>query len=415
MKKTKIIGAGLAGCEAALQLSEAGFEVVLVDAKPVVKLSVYRLNTFCELVCNNSLGNINVRKPLGLLLSELKFLNCKLIDLAKSCLVDDKKTISVDKINFSQKVTTALINSGVCIKSEVVEEVPDDETLIIASGPLTNESLAKDISNKFKISKYNFFDASCPIIARNSIDFSDEHLYKINDDLSIIEIPDSNFEKFFSLLKKYIGDNSNLPDNKINFDKCFTIEKLAMFGKEILISKRFSNYKSSYPIIVLRREAALNDAFILVGCITAMKHKHQSEVFSLIPALRNCKFLRYGRQHRNTFFHAPGSLDNFFRIKNNKRDIFLIGQISGLDGYAPAISSGYISALRIIVGNKLLPLPRETMIGEMARYISDENVVDFQPTCATFSLFKNYNPEMAEKHSFQLLSEYINKISKTKI
>lgn len=409
MKNVKIIGAGLAGSEAALQLLDAGIPVEIYDMKPTTLLPIYTIDGFCELVCNNSFGNLNTQTPLGLLLAELDLLGSRVLAIAKSCMVDDSTTLSVDRAIFSQSITKELRKRGAQFNIGEVTSVPNDSSaIIISTGPLTSASLAFDIANRFNITNYTFYDASCPIIEGTSIDFTNAHLKRISDDLLAINIGEDNFSPFACMLQASEAWDGHIPEDKsCNFVQCHSLEQLAKQSVDMLYATRFSPNGYTPPTLIMRRETSLRDAFILVGCMTGLGHKEQKEVFSLLPSLENIKFIRYGRQHRNTFFQTPEVLDNFFRIKKQKKDFFLIGQLSGLDGYAPAIASGFVAAQRIIKGERISSLPRNTMIGELARYVSDTAVVDYQPMCASFSLFKEQNKENIRTTALQLISEYL--------
>jgi methylenetetrahydrofolate--tRNA-(uracil-5-)-methyltransferase len=399
----------LAGSEAALQLLNAGIPVEIYDLKPNILLPAYTIDSYCELICNNSLGNINTLTPLGLLLAELDILGSRVLKIARNCIVDDSSTLSVDRVIFSQSITHELKKKGAKFIIGEVTSLPDDSTTtIISTGPLTSASLALDIANRYNISNYTFYDASCPIVEGASIDLASPYLRKISNDLLAINITDDIFQIFVNRLQDLKEWEEHLPKEKGDaFVQCHSLEKLSKQSSELLRTIRFSSEGYESPTLLLRRESSLRDAFILVGCMTGLGHKEQKEVFSLLPALNNIKFICYGRQHRNTFFKTPGILDEFFRIKNQKNDIFLIGQLSGLDGYAPAIASGFVAAQRIIKGIKMASLPRGTMMGELARYVSDTSVIDYQPMCASFALFDEQNKEKIQTTALQLISEYL--------
>jgi len=408
MNSVRIIGAGLAGSEAALQLLNAGFSVEIYDVKPKKLLPVYQLETYCELVCNNSLGNINKLSPLGLLLSELEYLGSRVFDIAKKNMLKDTNAFSVDKKLFSRNITYELKKKGAKNFCEKLEKIPDDDTpLIIATGPLTSEDLITDIAKQCNLQNYTFFDASSPVIYGSSIKYDDLHMQKLSNDLFALNISNDEFDLFFNVLLNSGNNNSHLIDKSNDLIQCQSLENLAKQGKDVLISNRFTYDGIATPSLLLRRETALNDAFILVGCTSALRHKEQLSLFSTLPALRKVKFIRYGRQHRNSYFKTPGVLDSFFQVKNKKRDIFIIGQLSGLDGYAPAIASGYVAARKIISKDMMGVFPCETMIGALSRYVADTSVVDYQPMCASFSLLSKDNLDITKEHSLQLLSAYM--------
>jgi len=409
MNSVRIIGAGLAGCEAALQLLDADFSVEIFEAKPKKLLPAYQLDTYCELICNNSLGNMNKLSPLGLLLSELEYLDSRVLDIAKKNMLKDTNAFSVDKKSFSRDVTSELKKKGAKFFCEKLEKIPDDDTpLIIATGPLTPKELMADIAKQCNLVNYTFSDATSPVIDGSSIQYDDLHLQKLSNDLLVLNISDNEFDMFFNILINSESNKDHSIDKGNDFIQCQSLERLAKQGKTFLVSKRFTYDGMAVPSLLLRRETALNDAFILVGCTTALGHKDQHSLFSTLPALQKVKFIRYGRQHRNSYFKTPGVLDSFFQVKNKEKEIFIIGQLSGLDGYAPAIASGYVAARKIIRKDNMRVFPCETMIGALSRYVADTNVVDYQPMCASFSLLPKNNLDVTKKHSLQLLSAYIN-------
>lgn len=385
MNSVSIIGAGLAGCEAALQLASYGFDVTLYEAKPQRLLATYKLATYAELVCNNSIGNISNCTPLGLLLQELRSLGSKLLKIAEKCRIDDPAFFAIDKKAFSQAVTSELSMHQVKIVNKYISELPNDDNVIVATGPLTDETLIIDLSKKFGIEEYHFSDASSPVVDIRSVNLLSENVKKITEDLYAISIPAHTFGLFNDeLIRQSEQTILNKIDRYSIFEKCQSIERLAMVGAEELYSKRFKYNYFHTPCLLLRRESAFENGFILVGCMTTLRHQAQLAVFSLIPSLEKCKLIKYGRMHRNTFFNAPKVLNEFYQV--NKSDTYIIGQLSGIDGYAPAIASGWVSAMRIIHGDAMPKLPRSTMIGGLAHYVSNTNVTDFQPMCASFAI-----------------------------
>lgn len=388
-KTVTIIGAGLAGCEAALLLSRHGFQVDLYDSKPNKLLPVYELSSYAELVCNNSLGLMRSDTPLGLLRYELTYLNSELVNLAERCRVSDEKYFAIDKKAFSNEVTDALHKNGVLIHNEIVESLPNLRPLIVATGPLTGNKLVDDIITRFKIHGYHFVDASSPIVDITSVNLKDSNIIKLSDDLYGVIISDSIFKNFeFELANAKICEEHDSDSTIVRFEKSHSIEHLAKNNKDSLKS-RFTHPYFNGMLLLLRREAALTNGFILVGCMTAILYPEQKRIFSILPGFKNCKFIKYGRMHRNTYFDSPQFLDNFY--KTQKDEVYIVGQLSGVDGYLPAISSGYVAAHRIINGKDALCFPRNTMIGALANYVSNKDVTDFQPMCASFSLLPEKN------------------------
>lgn len=387
MKSVSVVGAGLAGCEAAFQLASHGFKVKLYDSKPKIKLETYQLSTFAELVCNNSIGNLNRHTPLGLLVQELRSLGSRLITIAEKCRIDDPSFLAIDKIAFSQAVTNELRSCEIMLINKHLSEVPKDDYVVIATGPLTDENLIESLSNEYSIEGYHFFDASSPVVDIRTVNLSNKNIKKITNDLYAISIPTDTFRIFCEELIKHSAETATHPiDNTPNFEKCHSIEHIAMVGMNELYSKRFKHNYFDTPCLLLRRENAVREGFLLVGCMTTLRHSAQLAVFSLIPGLEKCKIIKYGRMHRNTFLNVPPILNDFFQIKGT--NTYIIGQLSGIDGYAPAIASGWVSAMRIIHGDLMPQLPQCTMIGGLSHYVSNINVTDFQPMCASFALLE---------------------------
>lgn len=388
MKNVVIVGAGLAGCEAALQLANNGMKVTIYDIKPKHLLPPYFLQSYAELVCNNSLGNINPNTPLGLLLYELEIVGSQLIKIANQFRIDDGRFFSVAKNEFSLAVTNELKRNNIHILSKKVEKIPDADYILIATGPMTSEKLLEDLRFKYGINKYNFYDASSPVVDINSIELENKNIFKISKDLYKVLIPDNVFKSFYEKLLSYEVPTIHNEKKLTNFDKCHSIEQIAKKGVDALIKERFVYDYNDKPSLLLRREHSLTNGFLLVGCMTMLRNSEQNAIFSLLPGFENCKFIKYGRVHRNTFLNSPGILNNFYQVKNSNTHI--IGQLSGVDGYAPCISSGLVAASRIIYGVSIPSFSKDTMIGALANYISNCNVTDFQPMCASFSLLADY-------------------------
>lgn len=388
MNSVIIIGAGLAGCEAALQLASNGCKVTIYDSKPQKILAAYKLSTYSELVCNNSLGCTDEKTPLGLLLKELRMYGSKIISIAEECRVDDPLFLAVDKSKFSRAVTHALLSSNkIQIINEHICSIPDGDIIIIATGPLTEETLLTDLHQKYGIKEYHFSDASSPIVDIDTVNINDSNIKKITEDTYIVLISDKDFQSFYEeLLKQNKLSSLHNIDQNIDFEKCQSIEQIAKEGIEELYLKRFSYNYCNSPCLLLRRESALSNGFILVGCMTTLRHSAQRIVFSKIRGFENCKLIKYGRMHRNTFLDSPKVLNEFFQIKGT--NTFIVGQLSGVDGYAPSIASGLVAAKRIILGSTLQSFPKNTMIGGLSHYISNASVTDFQPMCASFSLME---------------------------
>ncbi|MCI8291559.1 MAG: methylenetetrahydrofolate--tRNA-(uracil(54)-C(5))-methyltransferase (FADH(2)-oxidizing) TrmFO [Eubacterium sp.] len=399
MYNISIVGAGLAGCEVALQLSSYGYNVRIFDSKPTKLLPAYNYSTYAELVCNNSLGNIDTSTPLGLLLYELELFDSKLLKIAKKCSIKDNMFFAIDKKRFSQMVTNELISNGVTIINKHINHIPNDDYTIIATGPFTDSFILEELSNKYGLKHYYFSDASSPVVDIKSININDKQISKLSNDLYVVGFSNDLLRAFHEKLIN--SKHRDCIGELIDFEKCQSIENLAKLGVKNLVETRLTYPNMDNPCLLLRRENGLENGFILVGCMTTLSHKEQKNVFSVLPGFENVRFVKYGRMHQNTFLHSPGFLNGFYQINNS--NIFVVGQLSGIDGYAPAISSGLVAALKIVYGDKLPAIPKHTMIGGLANYISNIQITDFQPMCASNALVYNYSyhqENISKKHIF---------------
>lgn len=395
MDNVTIIGAGLSGCEAALQLASLGYNVRLYDMKPKELNEPYKLTSYAELVCNNSIGIVSKKAPLGMLLRELKLFESKLIEIADKCRINDPVFFAVDKKLFSKLVTEELYRKQVEIINKHIDSLPDDDNVIVATGPLTDESLISSLCNKFGIEIFHFSDSSSPVVDIKTVDLNDNSVHKITNDLYAVSISTQTFQVFYEELVHWANRNViHSIDKSINYEKCQSIEHLAQIGIEELYLQRFKYKYTDSPCLLLRRESGLENGFILIGCMTTLSHVAQCSIFSKISCLKKSKFLKYGRMHRNTFLDAPKCMNEFFQIRGT--NTFIVGQLSGIDGYAPAIASGMVAAMRIIYGETLPPIPTNTMIGGLAHYVSNSKVIDFQPMCASFALIDKSDQDIAE-------------------
>ena len=379
-----IIGAGLAGCEAALQLADHGKKVVIYDQKPEQLCGPYCMKSFAELVCNNALGPRSTNDPRGLLISELDILGSKLLRIAKRTSLSDNTYLSVNKKDFSESVSAALLHSNnITFISECCKKLPKSDILIVASGPTTNGLLLDDISAKYNLEDYHFADSSCAVVDIESIDLSNPHIRKVSEDLYVVSIPDIQFINFSQALSSYYLSTKESHDDHSLLES-HSIEELALNSPSTLKNSRFSHEGFDGACLLLRREGVLENGFIMVGCMTTLRHVEQRNAFSMLPGFSNVRIIKYGRMHQNTFFNSPGHIDSFYKVHGS--DLYIIGQLSGIDGYGPAISSGFVAANKILYGDNLPIFPKESMIGSLAGYVSNENIWDFQPMCASFAL-----------------------------
>lgn len=402
MEKIAVIGGGLAGCEAALQIAEQGVKVELYEMKPHKKTPAHKSDNFAELVCSNSLKANRVDSAAGLLKEEMRQFGSICMKAAEKCSVAAGGALAVDRDIFSQFITDAVKNHpNITVKNEIVKSLDPDSVTVVATGPLTDDELAQSIARMCESENLSFYDAAAPIVTKESVDFSSAFFAsrygKGTDDY--INCP-MNKEEYELFHKELINAESALLSE---FDKpltvyegCMPIEVLAKRGED---SIRFGPLKPvglrdpktghrPWAVVQLRRENADGTLFNLVGFQTNLKFPEQKRVFSLIPALKNAEFMRYGVMHRNSFINSPRLLNNDLSLKKYP-NIFFAGQLSGVEGYMESASSGIIAginAVKRLKGEQGLVLPKFTMIGALLGYITDNTVENFQPMGANFGI-----------------------------
>ncbi|HHF53479.1 MAG TPA: methylenetetrahydrofolate--tRNA-(uracil(54)-C(5))-methyltransferase (FADH(2)-oxidizing) TrmFO [candidate division WOR-3 bacterium] len=400
--KVHIIGGGLAGSEAALQLAERGIEVILFEMRPVRMTPVHNTEYFAELVCSNSLKSVEVTNAHGLLKEELKILHSYLLEIAKKHSLPGGKALVVDRLKFSWEVTNFIeSHPNIQVIREEITSLPPAGIVLIASGPLTSDALAQEIKKLTGDEFLYFFDALSPIVDAESLDFSKLY-YKDRhglDDSSYLNAPLTK-EEYYNFVEALLSAEVHIPhleEEKKYFEGCLPIEVMAKRGPETLRHgplnprglKDPKTGKTPYAVVQLRPENKERTMFSLVGFQTQLKYPEQKRIFRMIPGLENAVFLRYGAVHRNTYIHSPGLLDFHLRLKKDPR-IFFAGQLIGTEGYVEAIMGGLIAALNIYNilkrGRPLPPPPETTMIGALLRYIVENDKKDFQPMNANLGL-----------------------------
>lgn len=403
-----IIGAGLAGCEAALTLANFGFKVELYDLKPQSRISAYLLDTFCELICNNSLCSLLVKNPKTLLYTELTRLKSSLIPLIITSLVEDKKNLSVDKRTFSVSVTNSIANHpNISIISEDVQTVPTNRPLIIATGALTTKSLMKDLSVIFS-GLISIQDTSCPVVDLGSVDIT--RMESLSDDLFEIQMNENDYKELEELLKSKSSLEKQEADNDLDFQQCMPVEILAKVSSNLLRDLRLQPSKGSYATVTLRKDDRLTNSAVISGFTTQMRNSDQVCVIHSLPGMENAKIVRYGRMHVNSFLDSPKFLSSNYEVKSQP-GLYIVGQLSGVDGYLAAISSAVVACHSIINkarGLPVHPFPSDTIIGGLAKYVSTPSIVPFYPMTASYSLFsKQFSiDEDAYFYGYQNLEEW---------
>lgn len=421
--EVKVIGAGLAGSEAALQLAQRGIKVKLYEMRPHKSTGAHVTEKFAEFVCSNSLGAADCSNASGLLKKEMQILGGELINIAFENSVPAGGALAIDREGFSQKVTD-LINSNKNIEviREEITEIPDG-IVIMASGPLTSEPLANSIKNFTQSEHLHFFDAIAPIVEVDSIDF-DKAFYASRYDkgeASYINCPmnKEEYAKFYDIL-------INAPKIELKefekgakfFESCLPIEVLASRGVDTL---RFGPMKpvglvdkrtgiENYAVVQLRQDNSAKTLYNLVGFQTNLKWGAQKELLHSIPGLENANIVRYGVMHRNTFINSPKLLNATLQTRK-RPTLFFAGQITGTEGYTESIASGLLAGInvaRYISGEKLLELPKETILGALTHYISDEEHTKFQPINSNWGLVPPVELPKKERKNKKLKAEIIS-------
>lgn len=402
-KTVTVVGAGLAGSEAALQIARRGVGVRLIDMKPSKKTPAHSMDGFGELVCSNSLRAASIENAVGLLKEELRMMGSELMRMADSTSVPAGGALAVDRDLFSAGIT-ALLREHPLI--EIVEEelttIPDDEIVVIATGPLTQGGLFESIREHLGIDSLHFFDAAAPIVTLDSIDqsiaFRQSRYDKGGADYLNCPMDEPTYRAFWQeLTTAQLADVHDF-DRETVFEGCMPVETMAKRGPDTLLFgplkpvglKDPRTGKMPFACVQLRQDDRAGSLYNLVGFQTRLTFGEQKRVFRMIPGLEQAEFMRFGVMHRNTFLSSPGHLDASFRLKKPGQALFFAGQITGVEGYVESISSGFIAgvnAARVALGKKEpFILPPETVAGSMAHYIADPVVKDFQPMNANFGL-----------------------------
>ena len=413
MEKITVIGAGLAGCEAAMQIANMGVSVDLIEMKPLKKTPAHKSDNFAELVCSNSLKAARVDSAAGLLKEEMRRFGSVCMMAAEKCSVAAGGALAVDRDIFSSVITETVKNHpNITVKNEVVTTLPSNQITVVATGPLTDGGLADEIARMCDSENLSFYDAAAPIVTKESVDF-DSAFYasrygKGTDDY--INCP-MNKEEYENFHRELINAESALLsefDKPITvYEGCMPVEVLAKRGED---SIRFGPLKPvglrdpktghrPWAVVQLRRENAEGSLYNLVGFQTNLKFPEQKRVFSMIPALKNADFVRYGVMHRNTFINSPKLLNTDLSLKKYP-NVFFAGQLSGVEGYMESASSGIIAginAVRRLKGEEPLVLPKYTMLGALLAYITDETVENFQPMGANFGIIPPLENKIRDK------------------
>ncbi len=411
MATVKVIGAGLAGCEAAWQLAQRGLQVQLYEMKPEKKSPAHHADTYAELVCSNSLRGDRLENAVGLLKEELRRLDSLIIACADATRVEAGGCLAVDRQGFSDLVTEK-INShpNITVIPGEITEMPEGP-VIVATGPLTSDVFSQAIGAYFGADYLHFFDAAAPLVTAESVDMN-EAWWQSRYDRGTPDYVNCamNKEQYDAFLQELIHAEEapvhGFEDKNV-FEGCMPVEVMARRGPDTL---RFGPLKpvgltdpktgkEPYAVVQLRQDNAAKSVYNLVGFQTHLKFGEQKRVFSMIPALRNAEFVRYGVMHQNTFLQSPKLLDRYYADRRNPLVAFA-GQMTGVEGYVESAASGFLAAVAMAakVQEREIPdFPRETAIGALGLYISDERIENFQPMNINFSIVSPLEQRIRKK------------------
>lgn len=422
-----IIGAGLAGSEAALQLAKRNIKVKLYEMRPKKTTGAHVTENCAEFVCSNSLGSADITNASGLLKAEMQELGGELIKIAYECRVPAGNALAIDRVGFSKKVTELIENNeNIEFIREELKEIPSDKPVIIASGPLTSDDLANKIQEFTKSEHLHFFDAIAPIVEKGSINFDTAFWASRYDkgEASYINCPmdKEQYTRFYEILTnaERIELKEFEKDAKF-FESCLPVEVLASRGVDTL---RFGPMKpvglidkrtgvENWAVVQLRQDNAAKSLFNLVGFQTNLKWGAQKELIHSIPGLENANIVRYGVMHRNTFINSPQVLNATLNTRK-RENLFFAGQITGVEGYTESIATGLLAGLNIarqLEGKELIELPQETMLGALCNYISSSELKHFQPMNSNWAVVSPIELPKKERKNKKLKNELLSKRS----
>ncbi len=409
-----VIGGGLAGCEAAWAAANAGVTVTLIEMKPERYTPAHHSPALAELVCSNSLKAARLESAAGLLKEEMARMGSVCVAVARECAVPAGGALAVDRDRFSEGVTARITaHPNITIEHREITELPAEGITVVATGPLTADTLAASIAARFG-EGLSFYDAAAPIVTADSVDMNAafrasryDREESGNGDYINCPMNKEEYETFHAALISAERALLHEFDKPKVYEGCMPIEVLASRGTDAI---RFGPMKPvglrdprtghrPWAVLQLRAENAEGTLYNLVGFQTNLKFSEQKRVFSLIPALKNAEFMRYGVMHRNTFLDSPRLLNAAFQLKEEPR-LFFAGQMTGVEGYMESACSGILAglnAVRTLRGESPFVLPRETMAGALSHHISDSSVTDFQPMGANFGVLPPLETHIRDK------------------
>ena len=411
MSKVTVVGAGLAGCEAAWQLAQRGFSVDLLEMKPEKMSPAHKSEDFAELVCSNSLRGDRLENAVGLLKEELRRVGSLILTCAEVIRVEAGGCLAVDRQGFSKLVTEKIrSHPNITVIPGEITEIPA-EPVIIATGPLTSEPLSQAIGTYFGADYLHFFDAAAPLVTAESVDM-DLAWWQSRYDRGTPDYVNCAMDKdqYLSFVRELTAAQEaevhGFEDANV-FEGCMPVEVMARRGIDTLRYGPLkpvgltdpATGKEPYAVVQLRQDNAATTVYNLVGFQTHLKFGEQKRVFSMIPALRNAEFVRYGVMHRNTFLCSPKLLDRYYADRRNPLVAFA-GQMTGVEGYVESTASGYLAAVAMaarLAGKEPPAFSKNTAIGALGCYISDESIVNFQPMNVNFSIISPLEKRIRKK------------------
>ena len=411
-KKVIVIGAGLAGSEAAWQLAKRGVNVDLYEMRPKKMTPAHKTQNFAELVCSNSLRANNITNAVGLLKEEMRRLDSLIIKCADATQVPAGGALAVDRDKFSEMITETIKNHpNINVIEEELTQIPKgDIPVVVATGPLTSDALSQDIRTYTKQEGLYFYDAAAPIIEKDSIDMNKVYLKSRYDkgEAAYLNCPMTK-DEFFNFYNALItAEAAPLKEfeKEIYFEGCMPFEEMAKRGEKTLLFGPMKPVgledpktdKRPYAVVQLRQDNSEGTLYNIVGFQTHLKWGEQKRIINLIPGLENANIVRYGVMHRNTYLNSPQLLEKTYKLKEEK-NIYFAGQMTGVEGYVESAASGIVAALNALYNqeDKQIIFPTETMIGAMVNYIVDNTSKNFQPMNANFGIIKPLPERIKDK------------------
>lgn len=410
-----VIGAGLAGCEAAWQCAVRGAKVTLYEMKPLKRSPAHHSDLFCELVCSNSLRAEGMQNAIGVLKDELLRMGSLVMECAVQTRVPAGGALAVDREAFAAAVTEKIRNHpNITVVEKEIDTLDFDEPTIVAAGPLASDALAKTIADTFG-EGLSFFDAAAPIVTAESVDMTKAYLASRYDkgtpDYINCPMNDEEYDAFYRALTEAETAQLHGFENDKVFEGCMPVEVMASRGYETLLFGPLKPVGLRDPhtgtlpraVVQLRKDNRASSLYNIVGFQTHLTWGEQKRVFRMIPGLENAEFVRYGVMHRNTFLNSPKLLTSTYRVRE-RENLYFAGQITGVEGYVESASSGFVAGINAVMGDGIV-FPAETAIGSLAHYVSDPSITDFQPMNVNFGLIPPPEGRVKKKERKAYLAE----------